>query len=53
MAVKANQPKLFNSLNHQFQEHVPMSVNRQTEKTRDRYTQRTVSVLEATDDIDP
>ncbi|MEM9538718.1 MAG: hypothetical protein AAGA60_04310 [Cyanobacteria bacterium P01_E01_bin.42] len=29
MAVKANQPKLFNSLNHQFQEHVPMSVNRQ------------------------
>lgn len=53
IAVKGNQPNLLESLKTQFEQNEPMSIDCQKEKTRDRYTQRTVSVLEVTDDLDP
>ena len=53
IAVKRNQPTLFEQLQTQF-EHVPaQSVDSQTEQTRDRQTQRTVSILDCVADIDP
>jgi predicted transposase YbfD/YdcC len=45
IAVKGNQPKLFEQLKTQFEQASPPSVAVQTELTRDRQTQRTVSVL--------
>jgi predicted transposase YbfD/YdcC len=53
LAVKANQPKLFEHLNQQFEQQVPQSVEIQMEQTRDRQTQRTVSVLDTVSGIDP
>jgi len=53
ITVKANQPKLFEHLNQQFEQQVPQSVATDVEQTRDRTTQRTVSVLEAGSDLDP
>jgi predicted transposase YbfD/YdcC len=52
IAVKANQPKLLEYLHSQFEQQVPLSVNYQTEQTRDRQTQRRVSVLDTISGID-
>jgi predicted transposase YbfD/YdcC len=46
IAVKKNQPTLYQQLETEFAERIPDSVNEQTERTRDRQTQRIVSVLE-------
>jgi predicted transposase YbfD/YdcC len=53
IAVKANQPNLFEYLNQQFEQTIAQSVDTEFEQTRDRQTQRTVSVLEQVDGIDP
>jgi len=53
IAVKANQPKLLEYLTEQFEQTVPQSVDTQVEQTRDRHTQRTVSVLDTVCGIDP
>ena len=53
IAVKANQPNLFEHLHQQFEQQIPQSVDTEIEQTRDRQTQRTVSVLDKVDDIDP
>ncbi|MBW4445282.1 MAG: ISAs1 family transposase [Plectolyngbya sp. WJT66-NPBG17] len=52
MAVKGNQPKLYEYLQTQFKQRDPDSVDDQTEAVRDRITQRTVSVLAACTDLD-
>lgn len=46
ITVKGNQPKLFEQLQTQFEPVPAQSVDTQTEQTRDRQTQRTVSVLD-------
>ena len=51
--VKANQPKLLESLQQQFDQQMPQSVEVEVEQTRDRQTQRTVSVLEPDSSINP
>lgn len=51
--MKANQPTLFQHLKSQFERTVPSSVDCQSEQTRDRHTQRTVSVLATITGIDP
>jgi len=48
IAVKGNQPKLYASLEAEFESRSPDSRDDQTETVRDRITQRTVSVLSAT-----
>lgn len=53
IAVKANQPKLFKQLKSQFEQVSPLSVDCQTERTRDRVCQRKVSVLDSVSGIDP
>lgn len=53
MTVKGNQPTLFEQLKRQFEQAPPLSVDRQTEQTRDRKTQRTVSVLDTVIGLDP
>jgi predicted transposase YbfD/YdcC len=45
VAVKGNQPKLYEHLHAQFEQSPPQSLDDQTEQVRDRITQRTVSVL--------
>ncbi len=45
MAVKQNQPTLYQFLETQFAQNIPQSQDLQNEVTRDRVTQRTVSVL--------
>lgn len=52
VAVKGNQPKLFTYLQTQFKQHEAQSVDDQTEQTRNRVTQRTVSVLDTVDGLD-
>ncbi|GAP98036.1 mobile element protein [Leptolyngbya sp. NIES-2104] len=52
IAVKGNQPKLYQHLQAQFESRIPDSVDDQTEQVRDRITRRTVSVLAATSDLD-
>lgn len=52
IAVKGNQPKLYEHLQTQFEQRDPDSVDDQTETVRDRVTQRTVSVLSAGTDLD-
>lgn len=47
IAVKKNQPKLYEWMQNQFEQRSPESVIDQIEHTRDRITQRTVSVLNA------
>ncbi|MBE9019232.1 hypothetical protein C7Y66_06370 [Chroococcidiopsis sp. CCALA 051] len=47
IAVKGNQPNLLEYLRTQFALIPPVSVDIQTEQCRDRYTQRTVSVLDS------
>ncbi len=53
MTVKGNQPTLFKPLKTHFEHAAPASVERQTEQTRDRQTQRTVSVLDTVVGLDP
>ena len=53
IAVKANQPTLFEYLKQQFEQTMAQSVDTEFERTRDRQTQRTVSVLDTVDGIDP
>ena len=53
IAVKANQPTLFKHLKSQFEQTPPSSVDCQTQHTRDRKTQRMVSVLDTITGIDP
>lgn len=53
IAVKANQPKLLEYLKTQFEQIPPVSVDIQAEQCRDRYTQRTVSVLDTIAGIKP
>jgi hypothetical protein len=52
IAVKGNQPKLYEHLQAQFKQHEAQSVDDQTEQTRDRITQRTVSVLDTVAGLD-
>jgi hypothetical protein len=52
MAVKANQPTLFKQLKDQFEQFSPLSIDCQTERTRDRVTQRNVSLLESVEEIE-
>ena len=53
ITVKGNQPTLFEQLKTQFEQASPVSIDRQTEQTRDRQTQRTVSVLDTGVGLDP
>lgn len=53
IAVKANQPKLLAHLEQAFEQTSPLSVDVQVERTRNRTTQRSVSVLAACDRLDP
>jgi predicted transposase YbfD/YdcC len=53
ITVKGNQPTLFAQLQTQFEQAPALSVDVQTEQTRDRQTQRTVSVLNTVADLDP
>lgn len=46
VAVKENQPKLFDALQTQFEQAQQMDANTQVEYTRDREVERIVSVLE-------
>lgn len=50
--VKKNQPKLYEHLHTQFEHRKAQSVDDQTEQVRDRITQRTVSVVAVTDELD-
>ncbi|XGV98463.1 MAG: hypothetical protein ACAF41_05905 [Leptolyngbya sp. BL-A-14] len=53
ITFKGNQPKLFEQFQTQF-EHAPTkNVDSQTQQTRDRQTQRTVSVLDHVAGLDP
>jgi predicted transposase YbfD/YdcC len=51
IAVKGNQPKLYATIQAEFELRSPDSCDDQTETVRDRITQRTVSVLSATADL--
>ena len=53
ITVKGNQPTLFEQWRTQFEQASPASLDRQTEQTRDRQTQRTVSVLDTVVGLDP
>ena len=53
ITVKGNQPTLFAQLQTQFEQAPTLNVDVQTEQTRDRQTQRTVSVLNTVADLDP
>jgi hypothetical protein len=53
IAVQANQPKLLEHLHQQFEQQVADSVDTKMEQTQNRQTQRTVSVLNPVDGIDP
>jgi predicted transposase YbfD/YdcC len=52
IAVKANQPNLFNEIAHQFEQAPMLSIQSEHEKTRDRQTQRTVMVIDTVEGID-
>ena len=53
ITVKGNQPTLFAQLQTQFEQAPTLNVDVETEQTRDRQTQRTVSVLNTVADLDP
>lgn len=53
ITVKGNQPKVFEQLQTQFEQAPAQNVDSQTEQTRDRQTQRTVSVLDHVAGLDP
>jgi hypothetical protein len=50
--VKGNQPNLLKYLKTQFEQISPLSLDIQLEQCRDRFTQRTVSVLDTIVDIE-
>ncbi|NCJ05679.1 ISAs1 family transposase [Synechococcales cyanobacterium C] len=52
VAVKANQPKLFNEIARQFEQAPILSVQTETEKTRTRQTQRSVMIINTVEGID-
>lgn len=52
IAVKGNQPKLYNTLKAEFEQHLPESIDDQVEQMRNRITQRTVSVLDSCSNLD-
>jgi predicted transposase YbfD/YdcC len=53
ITVKGNQQTLLRQLERQFEQLPPLSVDQQSERTRDRMTQRTVSVLDQIPALDP
>jgi hypothetical protein len=53
LAVKGHQPKLFEQLQTQFEHAQSPTVDRQTAQTRDRQTQRTVSILDCVAKLGP
>lgn len=53
LAVKGNQPKLFEQLPSAFEQGATQTVDTQTEQNRDRWTQRTVSVMNKVSGLDP
>ncbi|MBW4515593.1 MAG: ISAs1 family transposase [Timaviella obliquedivisa GSE-PSE-MK23-08B] len=53
ITVKGNQQTLFNQLQTQFEQLPPLSVDHQSERTRDRVTHRRVSVLDQIPALDP
>lgn len=53
IAVKGNQPKLFDALEQQFECHRFTSQDHQVERERNRWVERRISVLDAFDGIDP
>jgi hypothetical protein len=53
IAVKANQPNLFNEIACQFEQAPVLSVQSEQEKTRDRQTERTIMVIDTVAGIDP
>lgn len=53
IAIKANQPKLLRTLQHQFQTTAPLSIASDTEYTRGRCIRRSISVLAPSTEIDP
>lgn len=53
VAVKGNQPKLLLALESAFEQQPPLSVESQQERTRDRQTERCVSVLVLSIKLDP
>jgi predicted transposase YbfD/YdcC len=53
IAIKANQPKLLAQVQPQFEHSSPLSCHVDSERTRDRCTQRRVCVLEPIATIDP
>lgn len=53
IAVKANQPKLFEHFKQQFEHGEPDSVITEVERTRDRHIQRTIKVSSQVNGIDP
>jgi hypothetical protein len=53
IAVKGNQPNLLEYLRTQFEQISALSLDIQIEQCRDRYTQRTVSVLDTIVGIEP
>lgn len=52
ITVKKNQPKLYEWIQNQFEQRTPDSVADQIEQTRNRITQRTVSVLDTVIELD-
>ncbi len=52
IAVKGNQPKLYQHLQAQFEQSEAQSVDDQVEQTRNRVTQRSVSVLDTVEGLD-
>lgn len=53
IAVKGNQPKLYEHLQTEFEQHAPQSIDDRIEHTRNRITHRTVSVLNPGANLDP
>lgn len=53
IAVKGNQPTLFDYLQQQFECHPLISQDHQVERNRNRYVERRVSVSDAIEGIDP
>jgi predicted transposase YbfD/YdcC len=51
IAVKANQPKLYNQIQQNMQSSQPTSIYTDVERTRNRTTSRTVSVFDKLDNI--
>jgi predicted transposase YbfD/YdcC len=53
IAVKANQPNLYQELNTQFEQAIEIDADIQTDSSHGRQVQRSVSVLTPTEGIDP